>query len=400
MTPTEGDEMEISMKIKWKLSELCLLFFALIPIIDTIYGYFLNNGQNIQIGPLFRMLFFVLLIVVITLYGKNEQKEIMIYSIAYFVITCVIHVAISSNANLVDDLQNAVKFLLYVFSVVVIKILFERRLIDKKNINSLFDFYSLYVPLSLIVPTFLKIGFTVYSDGTGYKGFYWANNEINIFNILTLAYLFYKLTEKNEIKTVFLFILNVLSILLEGAKAGYLAIVVCVLYYLFRSGRKRIKLAIVVLIGIFCAFILYEKNKTFFVEIYARSLYHYNVYKNGGITFLDFATSYRTTRFSVIPEYLDSWSKWIFGNGYYSSYLFIELDILDILVLYGLPAAAFVTVTYLIVLVKSIKKSDEYSLIGILVIIFSVLAGHVIFSAMIAPIFGMITYMVLEERDE
>lgn len=293
---------------------------------------------------------------------------------------------------------------------------------NKDIIQDVFKIYSWVYPLSLIIPRLLGIGYYIsnYAFESGYKGFYYANNELNVILMVLFIYCFQKIYDdiiaydknlrviKFNISNIINLLLIIFSLLLIGSKTSIIAILFVCIAYLLKKEKLKYKLKyLIAFFGIFlmCSIIIFFLLNDQINNIIQRIMYAYNRYIDGG--FLTFLLSKRNLRIQPGIEYWfnknNGLINFLFGVGKYAKcpndsisttpFALIELDLFDCLFWYGIIITAIVIFFYVSFYFKSFYTKNLFmeKAAFILVFSFSMIAGHVIMSANSGTIFALVT---------
>lgn len=79
----------------------------------------------------------------------------------------------------------------------------------------------------------------------------------------------------------------------------------------------------------------------------------------------------------------------------------MEMDFIDTFIWYGLGVTLLISFFYIFVFIKGIKNQEkrEYLIIFILTLSFSIIAGHVLYSALAGGVFGIVCGNLLSVSD-
>ncbi|MCL1631171.1 O-antigen ligase family protein [Sporolactobacillus sp. CPB3-1] len=408
------------------------LSFVLVPIIDSLNGYLLFTFGQSVLGQLFRTVVILIFSTLIIKYSSAPKLlklclliiPLLLLQIGYFLIYHSIH-------GLVFDLTNIFKIIFIIVSIETFRVLKKEELVSKGTIENILNFCLILFPLTILIPKILGVGYSAYSNGGGYSAFYYANNDINIVLIVLLIYsldLLFNSVSLHQFKFryLFLLILMVVVTLLIGSKSSIAFFVISILIYLLRSFRiNSIKSSINFLVGILISVSIFLMLVlTVFAQtvgkIIERNLYFFRISNN----IIDYIFSDRNLFLDSALHFIYSdhiLPKVIFGIGFYQknvntgiavSHFFgsaprqIEMDIFDTFFAYGLIGFiliyGYIFLIYIRHLVYSKKKKElfGYNLSFIVIIAFSTLAGHVLYSALSGSFLALICSMLLIENDE
>lgn len=405
------DSRDIEYKI---LNILLYLFLGLIPIIDMINGYNLlsNTGLGSLIGILFRLVSIVFLFFLII--RKNRISHLIIlytFILFLFIIVSINYFRTGDLSGFFDEITYATKLLLPILYTLGISNAVNNGIVSKDIVDKVLTFFSILVPMTLIIPMLFDAGYSSYDLGGGYKGFYYSNNELNILMISVTIFAFWQFTTYKKRKFIILFLLNCVTMLLIGSKASIFCIGLLGIVYVLK--KISVKSILKFLLGLLLASLLASKFFSNFIdEIVFRFQYYYTI-TNGSENIFNFLLSNRNLR--IIPAITDiflnnenGFLNFLFGYGHYQQFdanvlqSIMEMDFIDTLIWYGALISFSVLGFYVYVLICGIKKKNDflYTFIYIIIFAFSMIAGHVLFSALAGGIFGIIGSCLLQKEDK
>jgi len=398
--------------IKFTIDKVFFLLLVLTPIIDSINGYFMQVTKlGSVIGPIYRLILYVFMLA--CFFYKNSFNKIFKLGIViiYFIFIGFIFSFNDSKDAIFYNLNNIIKLFFPILIIEAYRNLNIKEIIKKDTISKIFKYYSVIFPMTIIPFTLIGKSLSVYSNGAGAKGFYKANNELNIILVTLLIYnfnnLFYK---KNKLKNGLLTLLNFCCLFLIGSKTTIIALLIIIIAYLFIN-LKKFKVLNNILLGVIVVLVIYIVNKVYYDQIYLafqRQIYFYNLYEDNLSSYilssrnilLGYAIDSLKSSNNFILNFIIGFSPYDIsqeiGFNIGRANRIIEMDFFDLFFSYGLVGIAFIYTYYLSVIKKSIRKIKnsklEYSyLIGYIFIMgFSTFAGHVLFSAMASTIFALI----------
>lgn len=398
----------------------CSFYFLLllIPIIDCITGYFLLENKNIGslIGQIFRIITLVFLF--FSILNKGKVKEIFViflFCAVLFLIPTFNYIRTSSDRGFIDEVIYATKLLLPMLMILGINNAQKNKWINNKFIDNIFSFYTIFVPLSLIIPKILGIGYATYENfDVGYKGFYYAGNELNILLLSISVLSFQKMMRKFTIFDCIVTMICLGSLFLVGTKTSFLVIIFLIFYNLVKKKNLKNKLKSCVIIFLILV-VAYGSISTIFEtqinKIVSRNQYYYETLTKSNNSIANYIFSNRNMRIPL--NFKKNYSnnleddlifKMMFGVGHYQQFKstdvssIIEMDFFDTILWYGVPIAFTIFIFYSYVLYRGIrsKKNKDYLLSYCLIFLFSIMAGHVWYSALAGSILGMVGSKLLE----
>ena len=393
------------------LSIFLYLSLVLIPIVDMINGYNLLSNSDIGslIGILFRIISIVFLLFLIV--RKNKLSHlIFLYSLILFLFIVVIMNYFRSG-NLIgffDEITYATKLVLPILYMLGISNAVNNGIVNKDIVDKVLTFFSVIVPLTLIIPMIFDAGYSSYALGGGYKGFYYSNNELNILMISITIFSFWQFTAYKKRKFIILFLFNCTTMLLIGSKTSIFCVIILGIIYILKkfSFKSIFKILIVSLIASFLALSLFSE---FINEIIFRFQHYYSI-TNGSDNIFNFLLSNRNLR--IVPAinevFLNNdngFLNFLIGYGHYQQFdasllqSIMEMDIIDTLIWYGFLVSFTIFGFYIYVLLNGLRKKNNflYNFIYIIIFTFSMIAGHVLYSALAGGVFGIVGSCLLQK---
>lgn len=405
-----------------------IIMIVIFPVIDILNGFFLINSISFPIGVFYRIILFFFLVLSI----MNHPVQKSVYSLITFIfiggnlIVFVFQHFLLQNpiSWIVSDLSMEIK---YLFWVLISYYIFQR-----KRIFESFDFGRFFVvinyifTLGLLIPYFFGVGTYTYSaSNAGYKGFFYAQNDLSSVFIILITFAGWQLKNnvttkwnRNLLSSLFLFICNLYCLLIIGMKTGiiYGLIVGTVILFsvLFSKGIDTLKKRFFVwsISGMFILFIIF-KGFDFFLKMiektYERMVYFYNLY--GG----DLVRLISSSRSEYLKGGLNNFLTdknasivYLFGQGFeYREVNFgrlglIEMDFFDIFFATGMLGTGLfiLMVGYFMWLSIQRKSYSIYSILFVVTLLYSFFAGHVFFSAVSSTMLGLIAGgIILSQKD-
>lgn len=399
--------MNILIKFKEMNSTEKVIFyvFALLPIIDSLNGFFIayNIHFVISVGQIYRMVTILTLLMLSFRFIKYvTNKRMMIGTIIicsfYCILTCC-HFVWSDNFK--QDIYILLQWIFLFFCSWAIITLVKYNFVRKKVIKNIMKCYLIVVPLTIIIPYFLGIGFHTYSGNVGFKGFYYANNGISLLVSVLCIYAMYEVSKHNSLLNIALLIINIIVCMNIGTKSASLSIIIGI-FFIFLLNRNKIrqlsnknKLFLFIIFVVFgiLLIILFRKQIEYIIHrlIYMNEL-------NGDI--LNTLTSGRVDKANSI------FGKYPFHNSLGYIYLLIgrgytnmisEMDEIDLFIQYGMVGVVLF-IQYMILIYKTFNKKDkQYIYIYWYIIFYSLIVGHVFTNALSTMIFVLILGLATKE---
>ena len=140
------------------------------PLVDSMSGAF---HDVYPIGQIYRIVMFIYMFILL---ARNSRKEFL-HVLIPFMMFIVIQYMISSGYR-TKSIQDVVKLFTPIIAINLLKILLNKREINKKSIFRVLNVWSIAYPLLIIIPGILGLGENAYA-GIGWKGYFYAVNEIS-----------------------------------------------------------------------------------------------------------------------------------------------------------------------------------------------------------------------------
>lgn len=388
-----------------------VLFFSLafMAIVDSLNGFLVQNNLP-SFGQPYRLIFFVFLF--LFTYINNKLSNIIYINFMFLYIFTIMSISFFYHQSLDGLLYELIKVSKFIFIIFIIES-YKNYVTDYKTglmvIEKIINYNIVLFPLSIIIPRLLNIGYYVYSDGSGYKGFYKANNELSIVFVFLFIFVIDRLYQNINIKNIILFMLVLISIYMIGSKVAIVVPLGVIFIYLCKSiinyKNKYIFSIMVVsifLIILYLGFNLYVED---IMKIYGRQKYFYYKFKDTPLTFI---LSSRNNFLEIMINNFKStdlnFLKFLFGYGMYikdsiianelvRNLKEIEMDFFDIYYSYGI-IGIIIIYGYFIKYIKPFTKTSgyyfKYRLSFIIIIILGFLGGHVFWGALAGSIFSIV----------
>lgn len=383
--------------VKVTLYSILLALYWIMPFLDSISGAF---HDIYPIGQFYRIILFIYILVLL---AKNSKKKFTWIIVSFFVFMLI--QGMISTSYLVKSMQDVIKLFIPITTITLFNVLIKRRKIEKEKIFKLLNQWSAIYPLLIIIPGILGIGINAYDGTVGWKGFFYAVNEISFIMSSLVMYLFWKLYKEINIKTIVLLSLNCMCVLLIGTKTGYATIGLFGLIFLIssikeRNLQKQLRVWCLVISVIILAFIEYSKIQELTAGIFERWKYQQML----SYSTTDFLFSMRLRRLKNATIIFTNGFYLIFGWGFGGEQVGfpnMEMDFLDLLFRTGLVGFCCICIYYCIKL-RIISKKNIW---GMLILLWSFAlsfgAGHVLFYGQSGVMFAInfiYTSLINEEK--
>ena len=375
----------------------CFLFLCLFTsVFDTINGFFLQSlGFNANVSLLFKVL-----IITLCLLGLlNYSLKLFIFSVClllYGAILSYYHLIASSSGitGFLFDYTHYLKiFTWLILFLYLYKIPWEAHQIDlKKYVTKLMVIYFIVILFNVLIGL-LGYGFSTYSSGFGYQGYFSAGNEVAGALVICYAVLsFNAFIQKKYFNYLIIFLLGFSCAFLLGMKTAILGIVLLTVF-LFTTNYRGNKPFVIKFVF---SFILFSFLLLLFVEIdLERLLYFYDRFnfflEKSGLVSAVFSGREKYVEIILQGHYFSSSIyELIFGLGRIglpSISNTMEIDPLDILVWFGSSVfflwVLSISVIFLLMFFNFLKTKQLYFVfVWLLILFISSIAGHFFVSGM------------------
>ena len=394
--------MSMNLNIKHFKTNIYSLFICLLctmPIVDSISGAF---HESYPIGQVYRLFFFAyIMILLIKVSGKS-----FLYVIIPFSVLLILQILTSvSGGYVVKSVQDTIKLFTPIMMIILFKVLFDRGKIHWDIFYNIFDLWSVLYPILIIIPSVSGLSSHAYDSSVGYKGFFYAINEVSFIMSCLVIYRFYALTKSINLKTIFLLGLNTICLILMGTKTGYASVAVGTVFFAIsffkeRKVGKKIKIIGFVIASVICIFLFSDRIEVMTSGIFERWYYQRQL----SYSTTDFLFSMRLRRIEEAFEIFFSGIYFPFGWGFggeLAGLPNVEMDFLDLLFRTGIVGFVFVVGFYFTAIRSFLFKNMWGTIIAIWSIALSFGAGHVLFygqSGMMLALNMMVALVIYREK--
>ncbi|EOH75664.1 O-antigen ligase family protein [Enterococcus malodoratus] len=403
-----------------------LLLIMLFPLIDVFNGVFISYGYNIPLGTVYRVGFIAYIFYGVLSKGIKRSGDYVLLLVTLFSLSiiCIVQTFFFKTglSLLVEELSYIIRFFLCLLIPFFGK-QFEEYLSTKKLVW-LTIMLDVLLIAGLIIPYLLGLGNSTYDDTAGFKGFYFATNDIAYAFLIMLFFIGWFLIqrEKRVIPAgvlITLYFLNMYCLLILGTKSGLLAGVLYSIYLLFyflfyyRSRTLYGQFFIFeFLLGML--FFLLMKGKELLLEslssVIARFAYFRTLYQDDLPRLLLSSRNVylqdAAANFLQLPK--NQYVFW-FGAGFENRWNWygrkgglIEMDFFDMFFSYGIIGTLVLLAVMGYFLNLAVQRGVNKFCVFLLLftIIYSFLVGHVFFSALSATVFGFMCLFIQEIKKE
>ena len=168
-------------------THLVYVLLFIVPFIDLTNGIIQTAfSLSFSIGLVYRILTLIVCLYYLFRKSLDSFAALPIIFIAYLFLSIPFHF----EANWIDDIRDAVT--ISSLPIIYLTICEINSKEPQINLSKLINWYCLAFPLTLVIPYFLKIGYSAYGD-SGYRGFYIALNAISNTIVITSIISIYKI---------------------------------------------------------------------------------------------------------------------------------------------------------------------------------------------------------------
>lgn len=379
---------------------LILRFFLLLLPIDALTGYFSSIGANLPLSVTWKLILFFCISIYLLKYKKGQ---IIFFLIIQYVSIIILVSSFRNSDELSKTLNHLFKFLLCIVIYVFINLLPNKPYLYDR-LKKIISFNCIFLVINILLILF-GIGTRNYVDQFSSKGFFYAGNEVSGLFILLSPISLYWLSIKNKISSTKFFIAFALittATVLLGSKTAIVATLFINSFVIKLYLQKKNKLKYFYLtIGLLLIFILSYGIKIIVEwDLWQRWTFFYNKGGLNNVIFSGRDLYWIQERNEILNG---QWYDLIFGIGGDRT---VEMDVFDTFLNYGILGLLIIYsfyfyMIYRIYLLRRITEIAKIILItDIVFIIFSSVAGHMIYSGMAAPFVAIINMIPILYQKE
>ncbi|MGL9796304.1 O-antigen ligase family protein [Enterococcus sp. DIV1283b] len=402
--------------MKVRLAKVILIVFLLMPVVESINGYF----YEMNISDMYRLFIFILIAWYFLRYVKylsSNVFKLMFVACTMLVLLLLQFFLFHKNQEVfLSDIKSTLRILLTPIYVVFFYEAMRSKTINRENLRRLILGYSLLYGLLVIVPYLQGVGYLSYdfdrnglmskmseANGIGCKGYFIELNSL--IAILSVCSFFLKdmiihtINKKQNGQMLFvaiIYLLLITTLFITATKLGIVLALLCtgiLIIQILRCQRIfRYKLGIILFISCFLLFVRFFLGNLF-TEVFSRLDYFY---KQSDGDVLNVITSnrfrYLIESMQQIDQSSHSWFIDLFGAGYSSSFVLdgfkrriVEMDWFDLYFSYGI--IGFTAYLYFFkdaIFSLFVSKNNEMKNMLLIFFMYSFLGGHVIVNSMTA----------------
>lgn len=390
--------------------KMVIMFLVLQPFIDAITCIEIkSNISFLSVSSIVRGIFFV--IVITYLIREKINLKCTISFIIYFLLSILYNKLLTDN-RLSVEIANIFQIFYLPFLIMFFNN-YSNKYVNDKFILKL---YFIYLNL-IIIPYLLGIGYSVsefYEEKIGYLGLFYGGNEISAILIGLLPTSINALIKnKNKIINI-VFIVELLACtILLGTKTLMLGVIIVILYFSikylknnFNSFSKlKKRLTIIVPVIFFIVFIVVLPYTPMYKNIVTAAKFFNvdfsNLFSMYGLNKIVF--SGRLGFLSKVNNiFINSGILTLFlglGKTIFSVTKLIEIDMFDIFYTIGIVGFS-IWFIYMLISIRKVKLTGVYKLTFILLVMISLIAGHVLISTNVSIYLALMVILNKNEKEE
>ncbi len=397
------------MSISLSKSYLILLFY-IAPFVDAISGYLILSGIIPEGGvgsP--SQVFRLLLLLLMTIISMREKQffRIIVFLIAYLVLIefsfFMFHLSIYGYIiGLIYG--NKLVYLTLVF--ISLSILLKHNQITYISLIMYIRNYIALTAIILLLSFMLGLGFHTYGEGTfGFKGFFAAGNGLGIFlgiGLLISVY-YWKLTKDKY--SLLLSLLIIFATIIIGSKTALVLSMISLIMIVFSFQNYFLKFLIFTMLFLGVSINITE-ILSIFQTVFDVITFRFSnsdsvlswIFSNRDNYFIHAINSVSFDNFLILRLFIGFGPYISFREpfGTYSSIDILESDFTDIFFMYGLIFTSIYIIFILFNIYKGLTSKKFFlSLIFLLLMGHSFLAGHVLFNGMSGVLVPLLSLLIL-----
>lgn len=407
--------MILNLKVYYQY--IIFLLFALLPV-DMVNGVLMENNINLPIsfGQLFKLV--ILMLLLVRLYFVPKTLDLILILLGCLFLSSVVQsVSTFDFTFLFNDFIKVSKYLTPFIAFLFFKKLVEEQ--DEFLMNKLFRWisFSYWVLAFNIFIKLFHLGYSMYENEIGTRGFFYAGNEVSALLLILASILAYKywVIENQKFKFLLFLFFNLFLGVLISSKTGILGIALIFVLIVSDLNKINIKLKTIKMIlvsaTIIIPLVLYFTYKSILKSpVMVRFEYFWEkldlvtfIFSSRNI-FAEKMFGFYEVDFTVIQKIIGG------GQFYYETKLghIIEIDILDIFFAYGYLGAIifclFLALTIIYSYFLKQNPANEYArltyIMSIMLFFVSSIAGHVFNSGMAGIFIGFLFSLMFYKRNE
>lgn len=393
--------MQQSKKLLADVDLFLWLFFSIWLIVDTFTGFTANVGVKLPLSQFFKL--FVFFLIIYKLGQKKEYLIVVLFTFAYFAVLLITHGI--RNSSYFVTITHLTKFIstiyIYLYLVYTIKLMQDHILYKIKKI---FYLGFIIIAANILLGLFHIGNRTYVNEGIGYKGFFYAGNELGgVFGCIIpfILYIAYWKLAKTKYIILSGFIL-LISIILS-TKSVILISLISILLIPWIYGGKSIRKKMMIFGMIFIIPSVYLLINQLIKNNGALVVKYSYVYNRSGIIGLILSDRDEFWRTRSTDFFSSSFFDQFWGLG---ESITVEMDPFDVLLNYGYFGLIAIIVVYLFIIVTAYRSKNNNSYVPLLIyqdwllITMSILSGHIVFSSMAGLYIALINSLAFIKKNK
>jgi len=398
--------------------QLTFVMIGFSLFIDSINGFFLSGlGIDPKLSAAFKLVLLMFVLFQIGTYSPKTLASVLLFLLVMLVGPVVTFSNTVDLAGFVDDFTSGLKIYTALIIFVYVALLCQRWPERVQEYGKLCLKFSFIVLIANIILGVLGFGFSSYestnAEGTnaiGIKGFFYAGNEVSGVFIILFGTMLHLLWQKHKKLYFLLSPLVLLTGLLIATKAAMISGVLLLFIIPLFNERNRLlnltwlkvkmllPLIVVVTVLLFVLVPIFEST-----GLWGRFMWFYQhkgiigIILSGRDEFI-FAAMEAYIHHANLVDILFGFSKTGLGQVTKNA---MEIDPIDMYFWHGISGIVlfmayigiFLRVSYLATIRGNSIWGPSVLIINIALFSVSLIAGHIITSGMLAPLFGLINGM-------
>ena len=377
-------------------------FFLFLPI-DALTGLLSTIGINVSVSAIWKFLLFFCISIYLFRYSKGQIIWFSIILYASIIILINSFKPFEDLDELPLTLNHLFRFLFCVFVYAFINFQSYRLCIYGK-LKKIISFSNIFLIANILLIIF-GVGTRTYSDSFSSKGFFYAGNEVSgLFILLGPLYLYWisLKCKATSLKFWLTFILTSAATILLGSKTaiiGTLFLNIIVIKGFLRKNGK-IKLFYVIMSLLLLLILFYGIEIVAKWDLWQRWTFFYEKGGFNKVIFSDRDAYWAEEKHDILNG---EWYDLLFGLGGNRT---VEMDIFFSFLNYGIIGLLMVYSFYYYIIYRVYKLRRRVEIaqivfaIDIAFLIFSSVAGHMVYSGMGAPFMAIINMLPIIYQKE
>ena len=365
-----------------------ILFSFLIDIATK-----LTISYNISVGMILRGILLLYLLIGLLIKYKSKTNYMLIATLGLY---SLMFLCINHN---IESITNLFKYNFILILVIFLCNLYKNE--DKKINRNILTLSLLFYSFSIIIAWITKTALNSYAVAKiGTVGWFNSANEVSAIISIIIAYIFVNLQKRINLIEIFAILVALFAAILIGTRLPLIVFLICILYLFIKKLIKDIKnkninyTNIILFLLFIMAFILKFKEtplwKNFVIHVkYLKLTNPFEVFTSFKL-FDHFVFNRRLTFLKNANKLIKSSpiSSKLLGLGTLKKY--VEMDLFDIFFIFGL-LGFIIFIIILFFIIKDLKnRKDIHYLPLVIIIVTSLLSGHVILSPNVALVASVI----------